>query len=75
MRRLFETNFWGVVHGSLTAARHLRVRGGAIINVGSTLSDRAIPLQGMYSALKHAVPRSHGFDCGEESGCQIPGAA
>ena len=54
-RRLFETNFWGVVHGSLEAARHLRQRGGAIINIGSTLSDRAIPLQGMYSASKHAV--------------------
>jgi len=55
MRRLFETNFWGVVYGSLVAARHLRERGGALINVGSTLSDRAIPLQGMYSASKHAV--------------------
>ena len=54
-RRLFETNFWGVVYGSLTAAEHLRNRGGAIINVGSTLSDRAIPLQGMYCASKHAV--------------------
>ena len=55
-RRLFETNFWGVVNGSLVAARHLRrTGGGAIINVGSTLSDRAIPLQGMYSASKHAV--------------------
>jgi short-subunit dehydrogenase len=54
-RRLFETNFWGVVYGSQVAARHLRGRGGAIINVGSTLSDRAIPVQGMYSASKHAV--------------------
>ncbi|HEV2761404.1 MAG TPA: SDR family oxidoreductase, partial [Pyrinomonadaceae bacterium] len=55
MRRLFETNFWGTVYGSLVAARHLRGRGGAIINVGSTLSDRAIPVQGIYSASKHAV--------------------
>ena len=54
-RRLFETNFWGVVYGSITAAEHLRAHGGAIVNVGSTLSDRAIPLQGMYSASKHAV--------------------
>lgn len=54
-RRLFETNFWGVVYGSLEAAKHLRNRGGAIINIGSTLSDRAIPMQGMYSASKHAV--------------------
>jgi short-subunit dehydrogenase len=55
MRRLFETDFWGTVHGSLVAAEHLRRRGGALINVGSTVSDRAIPLQGVYSAAKHAV--------------------
>jgi short-subunit dehydrogenase len=54
-RQLFETNFWGVVNGSLIAARNLKVNGGALINVGSTLSDRAIPLQGMYCASKHAV--------------------
>ncbi|HEY0063571.1 MAG TPA: SDR family oxidoreductase [Telluria sp.] len=54
-RRLFETNFWGVVNGSLEAVRHLRTRGGALINLGSEASDRAIPLQGMYSASKHAV--------------------
>jgi short-subunit dehydrogenase len=55
LRRLFETNFWGVVYGSLIAARHLRQRGGTIINLGSTFSDRAIPIQGMYSASKYAV--------------------
>ena len=54
-RKLFETNYWGVVHGSRVAAQHLRERGGAIINVGSSLSDRAIPLQGTYCASKHAV--------------------
>ncbi len=54
-RRLFETNFWGVVHGSLAAVRHLKQHGGALINLGSLVSDRAIPLQGMYSASKHAV--------------------
>lgn len=54
-RRLIDTNFWGVVHGSLAAVRHLKQKGGAIINVGSELSDVAVPLQGMYSASKHAV--------------------
>lgn len=54
-QRLFETNYWGVVHGSVVAARHLRETGGALINVGSVASDRAIPLQGHYSASKHAV--------------------
>ena len=55
MRQLFETNFWGVVHGSLVAARNMRPTGGAIINVGSVLSEVAIPLQGIYCASKHAV--------------------
>ncbi len=54
-RKLFETNFWGVVYGSLSALRQLRTRGGAIINLGSVASDSAIPLQGTYSATKHAV--------------------
>jgi short-subunit dehydrogenase len=54
-RRLFETNFWGVVYGSRAAARILSQRGGALINIGSVVSDRAVPLQGMYSAAKHAV--------------------
>ena len=54
-RRLFDTNFWGVVNGSLAALPHLRVTGGALINVGSEVSDAVVPLQGMYSASKHAV--------------------
>jgi NAD(P)-dependent dehydrogenase (short-subunit alcohol dehydrogenase family) len=54
-RRLFDTNFWGVVHGCRSAVRHLRERGGAIINIGSIVSDRAVPLQSIYSASKHAV--------------------
>ena len=54
-RQLFETNFWGVVYGSLVAARHLKKSGGALINLGSELSDVAVPLQGAYSASKHAV--------------------
>ncbi|MCO6414732.1 SDR family NAD(P)-dependent oxidoreductase [Siccirubricoccus sp. KC 17139] len=53
--RLFETNYWGVVHGSTIAARALRRRGGAIVNIGSVLSDRSMILQGAYSATKHAV--------------------
>lgn len=55
MRRVIETNFWGVVYGSRIAAEHLRGKGGAIINVGSELSDRAVPLQGIYVSSKHAV--------------------
>lgn len=54
-RRLMETNFWGVVYGCEVAVQHLRQAGGAIINLGSMLSDVAVPLQGMYCASKHAV--------------------
>ncbi|WP_172122530.1 MULTISPECIES: SDR family oxidoreductase [unclassified Devosia] len=54
-RRVFEVNYFGVLMGSLVAARHLRAKGGAIINLGSVLSDRTMILQGPYSASKHAV--------------------
>ncbi len=54
-RALFDVNYWGLVAGSLTAARAMAQNGGVIINVGSVVSDRAIPLQGAYCASKHAV--------------------
>jgi len=58
-RRLFDTNFWGVVYGCSAAAKYFETRKdrspGAIINIGSEVSDRAVPLLGMYSASKHAV--------------------
>jgi NADP-dependent 3-hydroxy acid dehydrogenase YdfG len=54
-RRLFDVNFWGVVHGCRAAVPALREGGGAIINIGSVLSDRLLPIQGMYAASKHAV--------------------
>ena len=55
MRRQFDVNYWGQVHGSRTAVPHLRKQGGALINVASALADRAIPLQGNYCAAKHAI--------------------
>jgi short-subunit dehydrogenase len=54
-RRLFDINFWGVVHGCRTAVPHLKRHGGALINIGSVVSDRASPLLGIYSASKQAV--------------------
>ena len=56
-RQIFETNYWGLVHGTLAAVRHFRTRPGAgtIINIGSVNSDVAIPLLSAYSASKHAV--------------------
>lgn len=54
-RRIFDVNFWGVVNGSMVALPYLRRRGGALINVGSEVSEAVAPLQGIYSASKHAV--------------------
>lgn len=56
MRRAFEVNYWGLVYGSREAARQLkRSGGGAIINLGSEVSERSVPLQGAYAATKHAI--------------------
>ena len=54
-RRLFDTNFWGVVHGSMVAIEHLKGHGGVLINLGSEVSEVPSPLQGTYAASKHAV--------------------
>ncbi len=55
--RLFQTNYWGVVHGSLTALRHLREQGGAIVNIGTIGSDISSPVMGAYAASKAAVAK------------------
>ena len=55
LRRQFDVNYWGQVHGMLTAVRLLRTRGGALINVASAAADSAIPFQGNYCASKHAI--------------------
>jgi short-subunit dehydrogenase len=56
-RRVIDVNYHGLLMGSLIAARHLKQRpgGGALINLGSVLSDRAMIMQGPYSASKAAV--------------------
>src|SRR5437879_8305819 len=48
-------NFGGGVNGSLVALPNLRLQGGALINVGSQVSEAVVPMLGMYSASKHAV--------------------
>jgi len=42
-RRQFDVTYWGQVHGCRAAVSHLRINGGALISVGSCVSDRAIP--------------------------------
>ncbi|MVN77389.1 SDR family NAD(P)-dependent oxidoreductase [Hymenobacter sp. HMF4947] len=54
-KRLYDTNFWGIVNGSLEAIKHLKKHGGALINLGSEVSDVSVPVQGMYASSKHAV--------------------
>ncbi|SCL54586.1 SDR family oxidoreductase [Micromonospora chersina] len=55
-RRVTEVNYLGTVHGTLAALRHMRAHGrGAIVQVGSALAYRGIPLQSAYCASKHAV--------------------
>ena len=55
--RVFRTNYWGVVFGSLEALKHLKKKktAGTIINQGSIVSDMPAPILGTYVATKHAV--------------------
>ncbi len=58
-RRVTEVTYLGYVHGTLSALRRMRTRDrGVIVQVGSALAVRSIPLQSAYCAAKHAV---HGF--------------
>jgi short-subunit dehydrogenase len=54
-QQLFQTNYFGMVHGSLAAVPHLKKQGGALITVGSIASDIPSPIMGVYSASKFAV--------------------
>lgn len=54
-QQMFQTNYFGTVHGALTAVAHLREQGGAIITVGSIASDLPSPILSAYAASKHAV--------------------
>jgi NAD(P)-dependent dehydrogenase (short-subunit alcohol dehydrogenase family) len=55
-RRVTEVTYLGTVHGTLAALEHMRARdAGVIVQVGSALAYRSIPLQSAYCAAKHAV--------------------
>ncbi len=55
-RRVTEVNYLGFVHGTLAALRHMRPRDeGHVIQIGSALAYRAIPLQSAYCATKFAI--------------------
>jgi NAD(P)-dependent dehydrogenase (short-subunit alcohol dehydrogenase family) len=56
VRRLFETNFFGVVRMNRAVAPHMRHRGkGLILHVGSTSGRSIFPGMGMYAATKFAL--------------------
>ena len=56
IRRVTEVTYLGYVHGTLSALRRMRPRNrGVIVQVGSALAFRAIPLQAAYCAAKHAI--------------------
>jgi short-subunit dehydrogenase len=55
-RRVTEVNYLGYVHGTLAALKHMRPRNaGVIVQIGSAVAYRAIPLQSAYSASKAAI--------------------
>lgn len=55
-RRATEVTYLGCVHGTLAALRRMLPRDrGSIVQVGSALSYRGIPLQSAYCAAKHAM--------------------
>lgn len=55
-RRVTEVTYLGAVHGWLAALRRMAPRdSGKIIQVGSALGYRGIPLQATYCAAKHAI--------------------
>jgi NAD(P)-dependent dehydrogenase (short-subunit alcohol dehydrogenase family) len=55
-RRVTEVSYLGFVHGTMVALTRMRPRGrGTIVQVGSALGSRSIPLQSAYCGAKHAI--------------------
>ncbi|HEY3055779.1 MAG TPA: SDR family oxidoreductase [Thermoanaerobaculia bacterium] len=59
-KRVTDVTYLGYVYGTLAALRRMKPRDrGVIVQVGSALAYRGIPLQSAYCAAKHAI---QGFD-------------
>lgn len=55
-KRVTEVTYLGVVYGTLAALKRMLPRDrGTIVQVGSALAYRSIPLQSAYCAAKHAI--------------------
>ena len=59
-KRVTEVTYLGYVYGTLAALKRMKRRDrGSIVQVGSALAYRGIPLQSAYCAAKHAVQGFH----------------
>src|SRR5205807_4662044 len=59
-RRATEVTYLGYVYGTIAALRRIRPRDrGTIVQVGSALAYRGIPLQSAYCGAKHAIQGFH----------------
>lgn len=59
-RRVTEVNYLGFVYGTMAALQRMRPRdAGTVVQVGSTLAYRGIPLQTAYCGSKHAIQGFH----------------
>jgi NAD(P)-dependent dehydrogenase (short-subunit alcohol dehydrogenase family) len=55
-KRVTEVSYLGYVYGTMAALKHMRTRNrGVIVQVGSALAYRGIPLQSAYCGAKHAI--------------------
>src|SRR5207302_3387697 len=56
VKRVTEVTYLGVVYGTIAALKRMLPRDrGAIVQVGSALAYRGIPLQAAYCGAKHAI--------------------
>jgi NAD(P)-dependent dehydrogenase (short-subunit alcohol dehydrogenase family) len=59
-RRVTEVSYLGYVHGTMAALARMKPRdAGTIVQVGSALAYRGIPLQSAYCGAKHAIQGMH----------------
>ncbi|MFE9180060.1 SDR family oxidoreductase [Streptomyces sp. NPDC007126] len=56
LKRATEVTYFGFVHGTQAALRRMTPRDrGTIVQVGSALAERSVPLQAVYCGAKHAI--------------------
>ncbi len=59
-RRVTEVSYLGYVYGTMSALKRMKARDrGTIVQVGSALAYRGIPLQTAYCGAKHAIQGFH----------------